>query len=682
MLSSVSSLKGLLEGGPRVDNWACWLHHGLTFAALLLCSVVVSARQYVGDPIDCLFRGAGEHRTLDAYCWVQSTFTSARALDPDEERAHPGVGPEAPGEPMRHHAYYRWVCYVLLFQAAASVAPHCLWRAYEGGAAASAATKEGLPGAGRLLLGHRGNGAFTGWVILFCEALNFAVDVGQMFFMNLFLDGEFFRHGFEVFPESALGEESREDALARLFPRVTKCSFRQYGPSGDVQMLDGLCVLPINVFNEKVYVVLWFWYWVLACIAAVNLFYRAILVVSPSVREWRLRAGFLCNTDDAKYFARRSSFSQFMLAVTLGRQLGGREEFRDLLAEVVRDMKQQVEEAVQAKMGGARYSVGLPVRGSYRVNCNGTKKAHHADQTSTGGSEPPATCEKQLYSKEPSPVGTSELQGFRDRLLSSHTREFPIQSAYKVSCDSGKPADHLGQSSNGGSEPPATARKKLSSKEPAPGATLEPPNDRRFCTYTTEYPDRSAYLVSCDGTKPADHTGQSVGGSSDPPADGSQQQQGADPGPVGKCSSMASDHSSNKLSTSRSLAQCSARGARSTSTEWPLSGGRMFADDPKRRQTWEVPRDNDNDGALCPSSDLSRMGLTVRKCIEKIEKIETSSSGQESHAGLKDKSQKDRLEQDRYSMREPPAAIRTERETPKFPDNLSIGDDKDKVSCV
>ncbi|XP_049769058.1 innexin inx2-like [Schistocerca cancellata] len=142
MLSSVSSLKGLLEGGPRVDNWACWLHHGLTFAALLLCSVVVSARQYVGDPIDCLFRGAGEHRTLDAYCWVQSTFTSARALDPDEERAHPGVGPEAPGEPMRHHAYYRWVCYVLLFQAAASVAPHCLWRAYEGGAAASAATKE------------------------------------------------------------------------------------------------------------------------------------------------------------------------------------------------------------------------------------------------------------------------------------------------------------------------------------------------------------------------------------------------------------------------------------------------------------------------------------------------------------------------------------------------------------
>jgi hypothetical protein len=34
--------------------------------------------------------------------------------------------------------------------------------------------------------------------------------------------------------------------------QVTKCSFQKYGASGTVERLDGLCVLPINIINEKV----------------------------------------------------------------------------------------------------------------------------------------------------------------------------------------------------------------------------------------------------------------------------------------------------------------------------------------------------------------------------------------------------------------------------------------------
>ena len=36
---------------------------------------------------------------------------------------------------------------------------------------------------------------------------------------------------------------------------MTKCTLELYGPSGTVQNYDGLCVLPINVLNEKVCVV-------------------------------------------------------------------------------------------------------------------------------------------------------------------------------------------------------------------------------------------------------------------------------------------------------------------------------------------------------------------------------------------------------------------------------------------
>ena len=37
--------------------------------------------------------------------------------------------------------------------------------------------------------------------------------------------------------------EIRIDPMATIFPRVTKCSYYKYGPSGTVQTHDAICVL-------------------------------------------------------------------------------------------------------------------------------------------------------------------------------------------------------------------------------------------------------------------------------------------------------------------------------------------------------------------------------------------------------------------------------------------------------
>ena len=47
--------------------------------------------------------------------------------------------------------------------------------------------------------------------------------------------------------------------MAKVFPKVTKCTFHKYGPSGTIEIRDGLCVLPLNILNEKIYILLWFW---------------------------------------------------------------------------------------------------------------------------------------------------------------------------------------------------------------------------------------------------------------------------------------------------------------------------------------------------------------------------------------------------------------------------------------
>ena len=48
------------------------------------------------------------------------------------------------------------------------------------------------------------------------------------------------------------------DPFNLIFPKMTKCTFHTYGPSGTIQNHDALCVLPINILNEKIYFMAWF----------------------------------------------------------------------------------------------------------------------------------------------------------------------------------------------------------------------------------------------------------------------------------------------------------------------------------------------------------------------------------------------------------------------------------------
>jgi len=71
---------------------------------------------------------------------------------------------------------------------------------------------------------------------------------------------------------------------ADLNLKVTKCTFFQYGPSGTVEKKDGLCVLPLNIINEKIYIFIWFWLIGIAVISGLALIYRLATLVGPQIR--------------------------------------------------------------------------------------------------------------------------------------------------------------------------------------------------------------------------------------------------------------------------------------------------------------------------------------------------------------------------------------------------------------
>lgn len=85
--------------------------------------------------------------------------------------------------------------------------------------------------------------------------------------------------------------------MATVFPRVTKCSFFKYGPSGTVQTHDAICVLPVNIVNEKIYVFLWFWLILLSGLTVFSAIYHIFLMVTPAMTRMMLRNQSLYQQD-------------------------------------------------------------------------------------------------------------------------------------------------------------------------------------------------------------------------------------------------------------------------------------------------------------------------------------------------------------------------------------------------
>ena len=118
-----------------------------------------------------------------------------------------------------------------------------------------------------------------------CDLLNFVNVIGQMYLINTFLGGVFLTYGTDVLKWSESEPEDRTDPMIDVFPRVTKCTFHKYGPSGTIERHDAMCVLALNIINEKIYVALWFWFIVLAVLTSLYLLYVLAVISVPAMRK-------------------------------------------------------------------------------------------------------------------------------------------------------------------------------------------------------------------------------------------------------------------------------------------------------------------------------------------------------------------------------------------------------------
>lgn len=291
--------------GNDDDDWVDRINHLYTVVLLCIFAVFTGGGQYVGNPIECWcpaqFTGSYVSYTK-SYCWIKNTYYI----------------PMGDVIPVAHEkrdseeiTYYQWIPIILVFMAFLFKLPCLVWRMLNGYSGISlekivnmaAATQTSEPKkrnetvehiaiymdrwlethrqyhhnimvrmkqrASRVcfFLCNKREGTYLTGLYLCVKILYVVNIICQFFILNGFMGHDFYSaYGLEVINSLVNDEPMKE---SRRFPRVTLCDF-------DIRQLQNLqrwtvqCVLPINLFNEKIFMFLWFWFVLVAVVTIGN----------------------------------------------------------------------------------------------------------------------------------------------------------------------------------------------------------------------------------------------------------------------------------------------------------------------------------------------------------------------------------------------------------------------------
>ncbi|XP_064457652.1 innexin inx1-like isoform X3 [Ornithodoros turicata] len=326
LLNLFGGLRRLLRRRTvSIDNCVFRLHWLVTSLVLVTFSLLITARQYVGEPIECVPPSDDfPMSVLNTYCWIHSTFTipSAFVKKVGVEVAHPGVDNSGSWfQDKRYTAYYQWVVIMEDQERThkTSILTEYLFRN---------------------LKKHQ----VYALKYMFCEFLSFVNVIGQMFLIDRFLGGEFWSYGIEVIRFSQSDQEDRWDPMVFVFPRVTKCTFHTFGTSGDIQRHDALCLLPLNVVNEKIYIFIWFWFIVLVVLSSVVFLMRSLVLAVPRLRFYFLKNRCpLVEPADLEVLTRTANAGDWFLFYMLAKNIDPL-VYRDVMCNLAKMIERRLSE--------------------------------------------------------------------------------------------------------------------------------------------------------------------------------------------------------------------------------------------------------------------------------------------------------------------------------------------------
>jgi len=350
----------------NIDNWMFKMYYKASMVICMTGATVGIASQYFGDPISCDFQGIDSNIAQD-YCWIHGS-----SYIPPEYQAklkcivdHDGIEDE---DEAPDTSYYQWVTFMFCIQAALFYVPYKIWSALEGGVLSSFGTDGKTPvmlsedakyddGVVQeavvekfvkyfMAIFHH-NSWYFGYFVA-CEFLNFLLLGVQFTLTDRFLNNKFQYYGWEVvrFYSTPWNERKhKRNPVCSTFPTVTSCSIPNVGAGGGDQSFNGLCVLTQNIINEKIYLILWWWYAILAPLSVLFISYRIITIFFNGVRFGLIYRTVRRKYDDdirkcLQYVLNKSQVGDWFVLYQLAKNCNPY-FYREFIRELARELKRK-----------------------------------------------------------------------------------------------------------------------------------------------------------------------------------------------------------------------------------------------------------------------------------------------------------------------------------------------------
>ena len=338
------------------DNFVFRLHYKYTFCVLMISSIMLSCYEYIdtdGSAIQCVVDHTARvpQEMVNTFCWFSSTYTLPRYWEgrPGEDIIHYGVGPYLEDYDKVYHAYYQWVPLMFAMQAVMFHLPHFIWKIMEGGRIEqiigdlndelSDQNEHRIADIAEYMkqrMRHPHEHQVWSANFIFCEFLNLLNVIFQIVLTNRFLGGTFYTYFLEVFTWSSLDPEDRVEPMSKVFPRLTKCDFHKFGPSGTIQNIDALCILSMNILNEKIFIFIWFWFLILGGVTTLNLLVRLFQRMVPSIRRKLILRTRMLRCNETERFLSELGISDWMILYHLSHSMH-KGYFSELIDRMVDD---------------------------------------------------------------------------------------------------------------------------------------------------------------------------------------------------------------------------------------------------------------------------------------------------------------------------------------------------------
>ncbi|VDK27589.1 unnamed protein product [Gongylonema pulchrum] len=285
------------------------LNYHLTTIILLAAAFTIIAKEYGGDPIQCwlpaqLASQRSWEQYAEDYCFIENTYYIPLEQNLPQSEEHRN---------NKMITYYQWVPFTLMLQAMLFVVPHVFWRMLNwtanvqtravismGSSArqmdpCSNEAKEMLDAIANhmyhanrakplrktlqntnplIILSRIFAKSYLTTLYIITKLLFIANASLQFWIVSLYLGG----NGYDL--TKALIEQ-RTWQNTGLFPRVTMCDFK-IRVLGNIHHHTIQCVLMANMFNEKIYIGLWWWLLIVITLTATNLVYWLYVLTSAN----------------------------------------------------------------------------------------------------------------------------------------------------------------------------------------------------------------------------------------------------------------------------------------------------------------------------------------------------------------------------------------------------------------